>query len=180
MPIEHEHKFVLKDFQGLMNRLENRYPKFVLDQFYVSDHARYRRIHSFTGIEHVFTYKRKTVNGVLEHEMAISAEDYRLAETDKVGGLHKIRFKAPGDESGVHWDIDFMLTDSLDRGGEVYFAMAECEHTAGQHYAVLPVLADHVLIAVPELDAHLFSNRKLVDQSYTREVVTRYRSPGHA
>lgn len=171
MPIEHEHKFVLQGFDTLIENLKGAYIPSRLTQFYISDHARYRCIQRGPVCEHLFTYKIKIGQDVLEHEMSISEDDYRLAEKAALGFIHKLRFKFMGEVGeGAMWDVDFLY----DENEQVYFGLAECEHVRGTTYSIPPVLRGHIAFGVPEADAHRFSNRKLINRDYTRGLVQEY------
>ncbi|RYD65222.1 MAG: hypothetical protein EOP83_07815 [Verrucomicrobiaceae bacterium] len=174
MPIEHEHKFVLNPTKELFERMKKQYyPALQLTQFYVSDAARYREVRpsaeSWFGTEWFFTHKMAIGRDVLEHEMNVSHADFGLAQERALGILYKVRMKTKSADGGA-WDVDFFL-DGPHGVGEMYFAMAECEHTRGTDYAVLPAITDSVIYAVPEEEAHLYSNRRLTDIAYTRALL---------
>jgi hypothetical protein len=175
MPIEHEHKFVLNPTEELFAKMKDNYnPGFLITQFYVSDAARYRQIltkpDSTFGAEWVFAHKMAVDHDVLEHEIGVPHSDFMLAQKRALGTLYKIRFKAGGG-----WDVDFFL-DGPHGFGQIYFAMAECEHTRGTSYEILPIIKDEILYAVPEEFASAFSNRKLTDIAYTRKILAEIRS----
>lgn len=173
MAIEHEHKFVLNPTEELFAKMkENYHPGFLITQFYVSDAARYREIlvgtDSTFGAEWVFTHKMAVDQDVLEHEINVPQSEFILAQKRALGTLYKVRFKVAGG-----WDVDFFL-DGPHGIGQMYFAMAECEHTRGTSYEILPILKDEILYAVPEDGATFFSNRKLTDIAYTRRLLEVY------
>lgn len=177
MPFEHEHKFILTDFRTLFDRLNAKHKQHLIDQFYISDNARFRRVETEGDprITHCFTYKQRIAGRVMEFEQPVSSGDFHHAFKEHVGALYKIRFKIPSDDPEVTWDIDFFLTDRICGGGSFYLAMAEVEHPPGREYTIPEYLEGHILTKIPEQDAHLFSNRQIQDQEYTREILVRYR-----
>lgn len=182
MPIEHELKFVLKDSDGsLLTKLSGLYDTHHLEQFYLSDGARFRRSQRVAlgaiqadPAEHIFCYKQKISGKVLEIETAVSSEDYDLAMVAANSQLRKMRFKVPV-KNGV-WDIDYFLSDAPgSHDSIVYFVMAEYEHEKGTPVEVLDVLAPHVRLAVPHNNSHQYSSRKLCDREYARRLYSSLR-----
>lgn len=173
MPVEFEMKFVLKDAEKLLNHfLEEDWIR--IDQFYLKDGVRFRRMQQGEKVRHILTYKTKIVGRLLEIETAISQDDYEHAEQAKVRELHKIRVIHHDPHTALVWDIDFLL----DENRQIYFAMAELEREEGDHSPVriADILRPHVELAVPYEDSHVFTNHKLTDEAYAATVLERYRA----
>jgi hypothetical protein len=183
MAVEHEHKIILKDWETLHARLMEDKSRLVsIEQFYLDEHARYRRIHnhpiSRRGYveEYTFTYKRKIGDRLLEEEKESTKADYELARTAAVSSLFKHRFKYPGETRKHHWDIDFLMTARPEEGGRIYFAMAEIETPENARWRILPILEPYVELVVPREFSHLFTNARLTDQSYAAGAMDGYRA----
>lgn len=171
MPFEHEHKYVLKDAEQLYQKLSFDRIGELLHQFYISDNARFRRIARGGVDRFYFTFKVQIAERLMEFEQEISRLDFDHAYQAQVGELRKLRFKVPAAERGAVWDIDLLLHPV---SGHVYFALAEIEHNPGSSYEIPEFLEDHILLAVPEKDSHLFSNRLLENVEYATTIVDRY------
>lgn len=173
MPIENEHKFVLKNHEELFQQLNQHHKQHLLDQFYLNENARFRRveIEGREAVERCFTYKQMIDGKLLEIERLVSEADYLLAAGSAVSSLSKVRFKLLGAEPDTIWDIDFLLTHS---GGDIYFALAEVEFPIGATYAVPQEIAPFIALAVPPESSHLFTNKRLSNQSYARMVLNNY------
>lgn len=182
MAVEHEHKIILNNWDDLYAKLaEDRSRLVAIEQFYLDDHARYRRIHNFPlsqrgyREDHTFTYKRLIGDRLLEEEKKATREDYDLARTAAVSSLFKHRFKFPVSRSH-HWDVDFLMTGRPDEGGKIYFALAEIETPEGADWKMLPLLEPYVELVVPREHNHMFTNAKLTGVGYAAQVLDHYRS----
>ena len=173
MPVEFEFKFVLKDAEKLLGQFREE-DLIRIDQIYLKDGARFRRLQQGQKVKHVFTYKNKIAGRLLEVETPISQDDFELAEQGKVRELHKIRVIFRDPHTALVWDLDFLL----DANRQIYFAMAELEREEGNHSPVriADMLKPHIELAVPYEDSRIFTNHKLTDQSYAATVLERYRA----
>lgn len=173
MPVEFEMKFVLKDAEKLLGQFREE-DLIRIDQIYLKDGARFRRLQQGQKIKHVFTYKTKIAGKLLEIETPVSQEDFELAEQGKVRELHKIRVIARDPHTALVWDVDFLL----DANRQIYFAMAELEREDGDHSPVYlaDFLRPHVELAVPYEHSTIFTNHKLTDEAYAATVLERYRA----
>jgi len=184
MAVEHEHKIVLKNADELHASLlaHNKAFLFEIEQFYLDEHARYRRIVNFprsarAKVEtYTFTYKRMIGDRLLEEEKETTREDFELARTAAVSSLVKHRFKFPGHKRRHEWDVDFLLTGRPEEGGKVYFGMAEIETPEGAEWAMLPFLEPYVELVVPREHSRMFTNARLTDPAYAARVLDEYRA----
>ncbi|RYD64347.1 MAG: hypothetical protein EOP83_09955 [Verrucomicrobiaceae bacterium] len=163
----------------LFAKLSSKYKQRLITQFYLSDNVRFRRIETEGDpeISRCFTFKKEIAGKVLEIERQVSHYDYILAQTVAVSELHKVRFKVPGAEPDTHWDIDFLVEE---QGGPIYFALAECEFPENANYEILSDLEGHIALVVPPHSARFFSNSRLTDQEYARNVLQDYLGVHHA
>ena len=173
MPVEFEMKFVLKDAEKLLAQFREE-DLIRIDQIYLKDGARFRRLQQGSKVKHVFTYKAKIAGKLLEVETPVTQDDFELAELGKVRELHKIRVIYRDPHTGLLWDIDFLL----DTDRTIYFAMAELEREDGDHSPVriADILRKHVELAVPYEHSTIFTNHKLTDEAYAATVLERYRA----
>jgi len=183
MPVEHEHKIVLKDAERLFASLSPAmYRLRTIEQFYLNDNARFRHIRYHPSVpgspvsEYTFTYKQMIGGRLLEIEPreGVSKEDFELARQAAVSSLVKQRF-VMGDNDGNHVDVDFLLTARPEEGGTIYFAMAEVETEEGADWTLLPFLEPYVELVVPREFSGMFTNARLTDQSYAASVLDEYR-----
>lgn len=173
MPVEFEFKFVLKDAEKLLGQFREE-DLIRIDQIYLKDGARFRRLQQGQKVKHVFTYKTKIAGRLLEIETPVSQGDFELAEQGKVRELHKIRVIFRDPHTALIWDLDFLL----DENRRIYFAMAELEREEGDHSRIhiSDFLHNHIELAIPYEDSRIFTNHKLTDQSYAATVLERYRA----
>jgi CYTH domain-containing protein len=175
MPVEYELKFVLSDPDGhLRHNLAQVADSFEIEQIYTPKGARLRRLREipFEEISYTFTFKESINGKLLEFEDSVDAQDYELARSGAASELFKIRYKIPVD--GGDWDVDFLMTGRPEEGGQVYFVMAELELPEGAPWELLDILKPYLVLQVPYEDSTYFTNRKLCDVGYAREVTERY------
>jgi len=183
MPIEHEHKIVLRDAERLFASLSPAmYRLRTIEQLYLNDNARFRHIRYDPSVpnspvsEYTFTYKQMIGGRLLEIEPreGVSKDDYELARTAAVSSLVKQRF-VMADHDGNHVDVDFLLTARPEEGGTIYFAMAEVETDEDAQWSVMPYLEPYVELVVTREFNWMFTNARLTDRSYAARVLNEYR-----
>jgi hypothetical protein len=176
MPIEHEHKVVLRDWDAFHRALAMaRVGMGAIEQFYLDGKARLRRIEHDPPIgnlrvERTFTFKQAIGGRLLELEMDVSEEDYGMARAAAVSSLFKHRFRRGGRDGHV-WDLDFLFTARPEEGGSIYFAMAEVETEEGADWSIPSFLAPYVALVVPREHGGQFTNARLSDPAYARHVL---------
>lgn len=172
MPIEYERKIILKDAGRLREALlAAGLRPMAFEQFYLNDHARFRRVRADDGtVRYLFTYKQAIGGKLLELENEISGEDYGLAREGAISSLRKERFVLEG-EDGNRWEVDFIL----DSDGGIRFGLAEVELEEWAPWAIPVALEPYVDVVVPHGDNALFSNVRLADAAYASDVVRLYR-----
>lgn len=157
----------------MFSLLREKHKQHLLDQFYLSDHVRFRRseIEGEDTVQRCFAFKKEIDGRVLEIERLVSESDYLLAMGAAVSSLSKVRFKIPGLERDSAWDVDFLLTQ---HGGDIYFALAEVEFPIGGQYAIPVEIAAFIAFSVPPESSHLFTNKRLSNQDYARMALNNY------
>jgi len=179
MPVEHEYKYILdSDNAELIEKLEAKYPKQHIHQVYCTKNNRFRAIvkqgKKKTTVKWYHTFKKKINGEVLEIETEIPSEDFdMISRGENLGELHKIRFTIP-QEYG-QWDIDFLLTAPLAKGGTVYFSCCECEQPKELDVFVPEILAKYIRFEVPHENSTLFSNFKLANQEYAATAIEQHK-----
>lgn len=188
MPIEHEHKYILragKDlFTELIDKVKASKIEFSVADFkqgYLYKGSRIRTIdwryiggykekkesaHDLAP-EYIFTYKHKINGDVVEIETPISPNDFNRLWDETEYRLTKTRFSSdiPINQHNEHWEIDFFH----DPSGKIYFAMAECEMHHGKE---MPTeMPDFVYrnMLLERADNSEYSSKKLSEIRYAKE-----------
>lgn len=175
MPVEHEYKYILRDDnKELIKELCEKYPIQHIHQVYCTKNNRFRAIvkegKKKTTAKWYHTFKKKINGEVLEIETEVAFEDYKMiCEAENLGELHKIRFTIPQEHG--QWDIDFLLTAPLAKGGEVYFSCCECEQPKEFDVSVPLILTKFIRFEVPHEHSTVFSNFKLSNQEYASTAI---------
>lgn len=165
--IENEVKFVMKPVRPLLEALSSLGEGVVLRQGYLDGHARLRQFSAPDGsVKYVFSYKIRidasdsaSPNWEVNHEL--TEGEFEMLWRRAAPKLTKIRRSfAFADE---HWDIDVLL----DADGTPGFVLAEAEMPAGRASPsqIPPIVAEHLLFAVPRGDKR-FSSRRLAEPGH--------------
>jgi len=190
MPLEREHKFVLragKDlFRELMKNVKDSKIEFSVADFrqgYLHKGSRVRHINwRYLGgyeeeklsahnipAEYVFTYKHKIDGDVVEIETSISPNDFERLWGETTNRLRKTRFSSdiPINHHNEHWEIDFFHNSS----DKIYFVMAECEMHHGKDMpSEMPdFVRDNMLLATA--DNSVYSSKKISDPKYAKDLM---------
>lgn len=166
MPTENERKYVLSNPEALL-ALWDRTTWSEIRQGYLPGDARIRRRMRDDGASDTFTYKIAASSRLIEIETDLDARDFDDLWPLTTRRIHKLR-RTEVDSHGLHWDVDLFLDDD----GRFYLAMAECEMPEAMETppVMLSALAAHIAYAVPRERQTEFTNARLADPAYAREL----------
>lgn len=172
--IENEVKFVLHSPIALEERLRDLYSWHDIEQGYLHEDLRIRRIATQADLgatfHHVFAFKRRLSNGRnFEVEPEITEEEFNNLWPMTTNRLLKRRFSVRtvvNLHEMIRWDIDFPRWPS----GR-HFAIAEAEMPAWMDEPpdVLSTIAPYIVYKVPRSDSR-FSARRLSDEGHARNM----------
>lgn len=113
------------------------------------------------------TFKQKASNRVVEIEKKIDERDGEDLWQVAVGKLKKDRYVF--DQHGIKWELDILKHDGL-----VYFIIAEVELMEGtSRPKEMPTFLQPFSLYEVPLDDDRFSNKRLGDVNYARELHSR-------
>jgi len=194
MPTEHEYKYVLCNSKEALHtasvmhhRLEN------IEQGYIvyskGTTARIRKVTTKKSCDDhhkktnwFFTFKHKVDTRTIELEQKIDTRDGEELWGRCIGKLRKKRYIIL-DDVGNHynhkplkWEVDFFF----DQHDHMYFVMAEVElpEGAGRPDRLPAFIEEYLLYSVPLTDDR-FSNKRLGDVAYTKELYQQLQGVRH-
>lgn len=162
--VKNKVKFVLRD--GFYDFTDWDYH--TITQHYLPGDIRIRQDSLDEDTEYSINTKSLRDDGAhYELEYSIDKPVYdMLAKHQSLRSIVKVRYaKHVADE---HWTVDFMLD-----GEQVYFVLGECEMP--EHRVVPlhipPQVAYQLLYAVPRDQTSLYSNYRISDKSYAKQLM---------
>lgn len=175
MPVENEIKYVLfaEDPDSLEEKFESsNFKKYLINQVYLSDEARIRKMTSVKKgkPEFNFTFKRKIGKVNVEIEKKISEDDFHMLYETKVDSLFKVRYKWQYSDTGDEWVVDF-FKDEVNR---TYFILVECEMVnprQSKPKLVPELISQHILYEVPRIKSTICSSKKLANIQYAQQLL---------
>lgn len=135
-----------------------------IEQTYIGYGTRVRRVTDGTSVEHWFTFKKATGDGLVEIETAISARDHDLLRSTSQRVVHKER--ADVLVFNDLWEVDRFSRH--DPQGDFVIAEIELPEGVGEPNWIPAFLRPHMICRVntPE-----FSNEALSDPDRYSEIV---------
>lgn len=165
MPIENEFKFVMKNDISVRECMkENGWTNFFLEQGYMSENARVRKISSSSNEKFVFTFKKMVGKNLVEIETDIIDADYEKLISCAENVLKKERFEKIDDH--CTWAVDLFHGEN-----GVYFIMAECERLDDREFAdeIPNEIKEYILKEVGKDER--FTSYRMRDEGYANKML---------
>ena len=194
MPTEHEYKYVLANSREALLKATMLYHRLEhIEQGYIvyskGTTARIRKVTAKKNSDDqhkktqwFFTFKSKVDTRTIELEQKIDSRDGEELWCRCIGKLRKKRYIILDDvgnrigHKAMKWEVDFFF----DQHDHLYFVMAEVELPEGsERPETLPAfIEEYLLYAVPLTDDR-FSNKRLGDVAYTKELYKQLQGEKH-